>query len=377
MTMGAACMLLAGVLIIFLFSAPAASAHEVRPAISRLSFEQDHFQLAISLNLEALLAGIGDRHSDTSDSPDAALYDRLRTMHPEELRGKFHQQEPDFANRVFVRFDGALAPAALDRVEIPEVGDSGLPRYSILVLSGPVPPGATVATVRWDGRLGALVVDYSSENGDTEFSAYLSFGDESDPIPLDGVGVQAWHKVFLNYIGVGFVHIVPAGLDHILFVIGLFLLSPRLSPLLWQVSSFTVAHSVTLALGMLGILQLPPEIVEPLIAASIVYVGIENVLKTELSLWRPSVVFAFGLLHGLGFASVLAEIGLSQAWFATGLVGFNLGVELGQLTVVAACFALAGFWFRDKHWYRSVVTIPASAAVALVGGWWFVERTFL
>jgi hydrogenase/urease accessory protein HupE len=167
---------------------------------------------------------------------------------------------------------------------------------------------------------------------------------------------------------------VPKGLDHILFVVGLFLLSPRLRPLLWQVTSFTVAHSVTLALGILGLISLPAAIVEPLIAASIVYVGVENLMTDRLTRWRPAVVFGFGLLHGMGFAGVLAEIGLSEAWFVTGLVGFNLGVELGQICVVVVCFLAAGYWLRDRPWYRAAVTMPASIAVAATGAWWFVER---
>jgi hydrogenase/urease accessory protein HupE len=137
-------------------------------------------------------------------------------------------------------------------------------------------------------------------------------------------------EVFRDYIGIGFTHIVPKGLDHILFVVGLFLLSPRLKPLLIQITSFTVAHSVTLALAMLGVISAPASIVEPLIAASIVFIAVENLATNRLSPWRPFVVFGFGLLHGLGFAGVLTEIGLSPAHFASGLIAFNVGVELGS-----------------------------------------------
>jgi hypothetical protein len=148
-------------------------------------------------------------------------------------------------------------------------------------------------------------------------------------------------------------------------------------PLLWQISAFTLAHTVTLALGALEIVRIPPEIVEPLIAASIVYVGVENVLSKGLTPWRPVIVFAFGLLHGLGFASVLADFGLGASHFVPKLIGFNVGVELGQLAVIAIAFVLVGLWFGRKPWYKERIANPASVAIALVGAWWVVERTLL
>jgi len=160
-------------------------------------------------------------------------------------------------------------------------------------------------------------------------------------------------------------------------VIGLFLLSARLAPLLWQVTSFTLAHTVTLALGITGVVTISPAIVEPLIAASIVWVCIENIFSEKMATWRPVVVFGFGLLHGLGFAGVLGEIGMPQSQFITALISFNVGVELGQLTVIAACFLAVGIWFGNKPWYRARITIPASLVIAAIGAYWFVERTFL
>jgi len=166
---------------------------------------------------------------------------------------------------------------------------------------------------------------------------------------------------------VGFDHIIPKGLDHILFVVGLFLLTTAIGPLLWQISAFTLAHTITLALGMLGILNIPGNIVEPIIAASIVYVALENIIFPKMTAWRPVLVFAFGLLHGLGFAGVLSEFGMPQGQFLAGLIGFNIGVELGQLAVIAVCFLAVGLWFGKKPWYRKVVVIPGSLIVACNG----------
>ncbi len=154
------------------------------------------------------------------------------------------------------------------------------------------------------------------------------------------------------------------------------MLSTALRPLVLQVTSFTVAHTITLALGFLDIVQIPASIVEPLIAASIVYVCIENIMTDELHKWRTLVVFCFGLLHGLGFAGVLSDVGVSSTYFITALLAFNIGVELGQLAVIAGCFVVFG-WFRHQPWYRAVVTIPASAVIGLIGAYWCVQRISL
>jgi hypothetical protein len=148
-----------------------------------------------------------------------------------------------------------------------------------------------------------------------------------------------------------------------------------LRPILAQVTSFTVAHSLTLALTMYGVVSLPPSIVEPLIAVSIAYVAIENIFMERVAPWRPVVVFLFGLLHGMGFAGVLRELQLPRASFVPALVSFNVGIELAQLTVIALAFICTlGFYRRDAGWYRARVVVPGSAAIALTALVWTVER---
>lgn len=176
-----------------------------------------------------------------------------------------------------------------------------------------------------------------------------------------------------QYLALGYTHILPKGLDHILFVLGIFLLSPRLKTMLLQVTAFTVAHSITLGLSIYGWVSLPSGVVEPLIALSIAYVAIENLVTRELKPWRLALVFLFGLLHGLGFAGVLRELGLPRGEFLTGLLAFNLGVEGGQLTVIAAASSLA--WpFVGRGWYRHRVVIPASLIIAAIGIYWTITR---
>jgi hypothetical protein len=180
-------------------------------------------------------------------------------------------------------------------------------------------------------------------------------------------------EIARQYVWLGFTHILPKGLDHILFVVGLFLLSPRPRILLLQVTAFTIAHSITLAMSIYGVVSAPSRIVEPLIALSIVYVAIENLLTRELRPWRVGLVFVFGLLHGLGFAGVLSELGLPREQFLTALLTFNAGVEAGQLTVIALALVAVSPVLK-RGWYRQRVAIPASIVIAVVGLYWTLVR---
>ncbi len=182
------------------------------------------------------------------------------------------------------------------------------------------------------------------------------------------------NHVIWFYLKLGVLHIIPDGTDHILFVVGLCLLSTKIKTILWQATAFTVAHSITLALSMKNMIMAPSAVVEPIIALSILFVAVENILLDELKPWRVLVVFAFGLIHGMGFASSLNEIGLPRNKFFTSIVSFNAGVELGQIAVIAAVFALIIGPFGQKPWYKKRVVYPLSAAIALIAAYWTVER---
>lgn len=178
------------------------------------------------------------------------------------------------------------------------------------------------------------------------------------------------------YLQLGFTHIIPLGFDHILFVLGLYLLNPKLKPILWQATAFTVAHTITLGLAMYQIIKPPASIVEPVIALSIVYVALENVFSPRLKASRIGVVFLFGLVHGMGFASALTQLGLPQNSYLSSLLMFNLGVELGQITVILAASFLIGRPFGNKPFYRKKIVIPLSIIIAAIAAYWTVERTF-
>lgn len=178
------------------------------------------------------------------------------------------------------------------------------------------------------------------------------------------------------YLRLGYQHILPLGLDHILFVLSLFLLSPKLKPVLWQSLTFTIAHSVTLGLAMYNVINVPSRIVEPLIALSIMFVALENIFAKKLRPSRLAVVFVFGLVHGMGFASALSNLGLPSNSYFTSLIMFNAGVELGQLTVILAAFFLFGKWFGKKPWYHARIVTPLSLIIAAIALYWVVQRLF-
>lgn len=202
----------------------------------------------------------------------------------------------------------------------------------------------------------------------TAATPHQSAVEEEAPLAADGLSI--W-----RLIAMGFLHIVPEGLDHILFVTSLFLLSPKLKPLLIQITAFTLAHSVTLALAMAGWVLLPSRLVETLIALSMAVMAIENIFSREVKPWRWMLVFCFGLIHGLGFAGSFGQLHLAPGDFLRPLLCLNLGVECGQLAVVATC-ALLTCWCWKRLWYTKAVIIPASAVIAAIGLFWSVQRGF-
>ncbi len=367
------------VIILAAWVTPSAThAHEIRPAVVTVTTAPlGGYDVVVALNVEALLAGIGPQHRDTNDAAETATYNLLRTLGPDDLRAKFSAFAPRWLEGIRLEFDGERVPLDLADTSIPIVGDTALARISKVRVSGTLPSPAKLMRWTYAAEFGSSVVRLQRPGLEPLELGWLKDGQSSGSIDLQTEVAKGKLQKFLQYAAVGFVHILPQGLDHILFVVGLYLLGASWRPLLAQVTAFTVAHSITLALGLYGVVAVSPAIVEPLIALSIVYVAVENILTSKLHFWRPFVVFGFGLLHGLGFAGVLQEIDLPRTDYVVGLIGFNVGVELGQLAVILLAFAATGLWFRHKTWYRQRIVWPASAAIALVGAFWTVERIWI
>jgi hydrogenase/urease accessory protein HupE len=181
---------------------------------------------------------------------------------------------------------------------------------------------------------------------------------------------------FPAFLKLGIEHILT-GYDHLLFLFGLLVVCRRFSSMAAIITCFTLAHSLTLALAALDLITISGRVVEPLIAASIVFVGLENLLRRDEPKWRWVLTFAFGLIHGFGFAGVLKQVGLGSAGRAllVPLLSFNLGVELGQIAVTA--IVLPVLWgLRKVPAFERYGKQSISAVVALIGVYWLVQRLF-
>lgn len=183
-------------------------------------------------------------------------------------------------------------------------------------------------------------------------------------------------EVVTKYLFAGFEHIIPLGLDHILFILCIFFLTPKLKQLIIQASMFTLAHTITLGLAMYGVINPPLDIIEPLIAFSIVLLALENIFFNKVNPYRIVIIFLFGLIHGMGFAGALGEYGMPKYAFASALVSFNIGVELGQLTIIFIMYLLVAKPFAHKSWYKKAIVIPVNIIIALIASYWTIERIF-
>lgn len=362
--------------LLLLLIAPILSAHQYTITRTQVRFLPDMtYEVDFEYELDAMIAGV------PAGSMFPEVYEYILEMPEAEVRQHLEDIKKSLLRSINIEFDGVEVRSEMSYPDI-GVNEYHGPIARILPgprarFAGPIPEGAEKFIFRASRMYGVIDFCYVGKEGEILVQELLTGGSECSPIPIDRRKIvpPTRTEVALRFILLGFTHILPGGLDHILFVLGLFLLSARWRPLLWQVTAFTIAHSVTLGLSIYGIISLPPSIVEPLIALSIAYVAIENIFTQELKPWRPAVVFAFGLLHGLGFAGVLSELGLPREEFLTAVITFNIGVEAGQLAVILGAFALVGF-FQKREWYRRRIIIPASCIIAIVALFWTWDRTF-
>ena len=351
-------------------------AHELRPAVADVTVTQSEIRVELLLAVETLLAGIDlTEVIDTDDAPEAGIYDQLRGLSEQELVSLVRLEWPLLASGFLVEGAGSLS---LTDVEVISEVNLDLPRDTKLMMRADLPSGSGSVSLGWVAQNGGLVVRHG--DGNDAYAAFLEGGEMSAPLPRVGAVAESLGAVFWRFVVEGFEHIVPKGLDHIMFVFGLFLFSLAWRPLLAQITAFTLAHTVTLGLATLSVITIPAAqmwLVEALIAISIAYVAIENILRPKLGWWRIVVVFGFGLLHGLGFASVLGDLGLAQGQFFLSLIAFNIGVEFGQLLVIFVAIALLALPFGRARFYRNIVVVPCSLGIAIIGIWWAIERSFL
>ncbi len=354
----------------------------VKPALVEIIVNQKgQVNIEIRASIEALLTGINGQYKNTKDAPNADKYDVLRKMQSEALKIELERFKQKFLAEISLTDNyNKIIALSMDKVEVPEPGYTKVPRISVINLRGEIDPH--VDSVSWyypaafgDNAVRLKQVDELKEKYHWSEWQWLRKDVASEALSLtEIVARKPLYKTIADYIILGFEHILPKGMDHILFILGLFLFAATFKPLLWQVTMFTVAHTITLGLAMNGFISLPANLVEPLIALSIVYIGFENILSNHLKNSRLVLVFFFGLLHGLGFASVLADFGMPENSFLTALISFNVGVELGQLAIILIAYLLIGFFFNKKAWYKKFITNPISLLITVVAFYWFIQR---
>jgi hydrogenase/urease accessory protein HupE len=341
-------------------------AHEIGTTRVAVQFRPDQtFNIEVATDAQALL----EKLNVTSGLPPAP------ETNVTKLQSTLQAFDQQFHRRVKIAFDGVEVPAQATYSVTPGDGTVNSVPGANIRLQGKIPPGAHQFTWTFGWTFATYGLTIRNASSDNVATQWLEGTDASAPFLLAApIAPTTRLRTALRYLKLGFTHIMPNGLDHMLFVLGIYLLSSRGRSILMQVSAFTVAHSITLALSLYGFVSVSPRIVEPMIALSIAYVAVENVFLSELKSWRVVLVFAFGLLHGMGFAGALHDLRIPSSEFVTALVTFNIGVEAGQLAVISLAFLLVGWHCSSQTWYRARIVIPASMLIACTAIYWTVNR---
>lgn len=355
-----------GAMIVALLCSAVARAHEIGTTrVSVLFLQSDRtYEVTMVTDAVALLEKLEASTGGTVPADTSPAY----------LQSVLTKFDEKFRQRVHLAFDASEVRPVI-AYSVAPASDALLPAVATIRLTGQIPAQAQHFSWTYAWTFAAYSLTARWDTSEKVTTEWLDGGQSSAPFamtpPTEAVDRP---EIAWRYFTLGFTHIMPYGLDHILFVLGIYLLSNRTRSVLWQVSAFTIAHSITLALSIYGLITLSPKIVEPLIALSIVYVAIENIYLSELKSWRVVLVFAFGLLHGMGFAGVLQELGLPRSEFVTALLTFNIGVEVGQLVVIGAAFLFVGWYCANRDWYRRRIVVPASILIACIAVYWTIQR---
>jgi hypothetical protein len=372
---------------------PRAVAHTQMMTEVLVSFRQPQ-QVDVTIGLDlSLMLGSPERYYQLATESSGSRQKELQTIVPAVMDSLQLWVGGERLKLTFRRFTASTAQKS-------DYLDGSMSKLSTFEFVAPLPalavPPATDAPLKLVVPIAALIdypVAYTVQvpGAHVSMTRWVEEGvHESDPfvwadkVPRGTAPVAAaaptfdpdtlpWTRQLGLYLRLGFHHIVPEGADHILFVLGLFFLGITWRKLLSQTTVFTIAHATTLFLSTYGVFSLPSRFVEPMIAGSIAFIAIENIVKPRLGWGRLAIVFGFGLIHGLGFASSLSDIPFPKRDFIVALLGFNVGVDCGQLFVIALAFLAVG-WFRHKPWFHPRIAVPCSCVIAGVGLYWAVDR---
>jgi len=350
----------------------------IKPALAEISvFDDNTIELKIDFSVEAVISEIGTKYKNTTESPNSDRYDYLRGLPAEDLKKEFLLFSDTFVGGFDLKMNGVKIDLVMDDVFVDIIGYKKRPRKAIVTYKSSIDNWPK--TVAWK---------YNEVYGDSAFRwqfykkdeynwskwKWLRNGKPSGSIEIGESQPRSDFESLRDFSVIGFDHVIPLGLDHILFIIGMALVFISWKKTIILVTSFTLAHTITLGMSMYKLIDIPGSIIEPLIAFSIAYVAIENLLTKPNFIRKVVVVFFFGLVHGMGFASMLKEFDMDKSSFIYSLIGFNIGVEVAQVIIIS----LVGVsLFIVKYMGgngRNIITIPASILVAIFGIWMGIDR---
>ena len=351
-------------------------AHEIKPAVVEFNKIENHISIVLTFNAEAFLANIdASVHKETKNSSNSKIYDELRLLSEEILKERVFKSKDQITNSIFIKTSEKTLNLKVVEIDVLEEKDIEKVRFTKIYFKTDNQIIETPITFSTKKIFGPLIFkNFSNIDTDTQKpqSQWIKPGNQTNQIEIIKEKTN-FPNLLISVIWNGILHIIPYGFDHILFVLGLFFFSYKLKPLLIQVTTFTIAHSITLILGGLGYVTISPVIVEAIIAASIIWIGVENLFRKSMNISRIGVIFCFGLLHGLGFASMFKLIGLEGTDYFLNLLSFNVGIEIGQIITLAPLIILIPL-FNRLSWYRILIAIPASIIIALFGADMFIDR---
>lgn len=373
LTSAARAPLLMKALTLCVLSVAAAHAHENGYTSVSVQLSEQHIQIRVRCHVRALV--LCAPHSSSGENWDA-----FGGLTDGEVAARAALARSSFLDSFSLRADDrlveavtlALPPVSVLRAEAAARGRNDA-LSSQVTLSAKLPAGTRTVDLALPLELGSSLVVVVYPDG-RQMSQTLSAGERTKRLRLSGPNpALESFEALLRFLTLGFQHILPLGLDHILFVIALTVGAPRLGDLIKLATTFTAAHSTTLALAAVDAVRAPSQIVEPAISLSIVVVAGLTLLRPVPRRERLPTVLLFGLLHGLGFAGALHDAGFPKDQEIVALLGFNVGVELGQLAVILLVFAALA---RARSWssYRARIAVPLSLLIAGVGLYWSVER---
>ena len=367
------------ILVVFvnLFSTSSIS-HEIKPSIADFTYDEKYLDFKIRLNAELILSNIdASTVSNTDSSSLSEIYDKFRILSKKDLEEMFQNSWSEISSNIDIKINNETKKINLIKTEVEDIKNFEISRDTHVYFRVLLDENSEQFTFRWVKNYGPIILRENNNNKseDELVTEYLQSGIESSQFSFKENNFSKTFNSFAKFFVLGIQHIIPKGLDHILFIFGLFLFSSSLKKLISQITIFTIAHSITLIFVSLSLMRINPQIVEPIIALSIVYIGLENIFKKYIKEYlRYVVILFFGLLHGLGFALVLSDIGYKSSDLFVNLISFNLGIEVAQISIVLALYLLIALNFAKNKNYRIFFQVPSSILISSIGLYWFFER---